>query len=68
MDEFIKAMDEGNEFDLETNNDAEFVVKKSYLSKTDPCFCGSGKKVIDCCLPEEEFNRLAMEDMKKRKK
>lgn len=68
MDEFTKAMDDGEEFELQSNDDAEFIVKKSYLSKTDPCYCGSGKKVIECCIPEDKFNRLAMEDMKKRNK
>jgi hypothetical protein len=38
---------------------------KSVLNKTDPCFCGSGKIVIDCCIPENEFNKIVLEEMKK---
>lgn len=59
MKEFERALD-GESINLESGEDAEFVIKKSWLSKTDPCFCGSGKKVIDCCIPEEEFNSQAL--------
>ncbi|HEY0669530.1 MAG TPA: SEC-C domain-containing protein [Sphingobacteriaceae bacterium] len=59
MKEFERALD-GESINLESGEDAEFVIKKSLLSKTDPCFCGSGKKVIDCCIPEEKFNSLAL--------
>ncbi|GAB3013828.1 hypothetical protein GCM10027051_16330 [Niabella terrae] len=61
MKEFEKALD-GENIILESGEDAEFVIKQSYLSKTDPCFCGSGKKVIDCCIPEHEFNSIALKE------
>jgi hypothetical protein len=61
MKEFERALD-GDSINLESSEDAEFVIKKSLLSKTDPCFCGSGKKVIDCCIPEEKFNSLALRE------
>jgi hypothetical protein len=59
--EFSRALD-GENINLESGDDAEFVIKRSWLSKTDPCFCGSGKKVIDCCIPEKEFNSLALRE------
>jgi len=61
MKEFERALD-GESINLESGEDAEFVIKKSLLSKTDPCFCGSGKKVIDCCIPEKQFNSLALRE------
>jgi hypothetical protein len=61
MKEFERALD-GESINLESGEDTEFVIKKSWLSKTDPCFCGSGKKVIDCCIPEEKFNSLALRE------
>jgi hypothetical protein len=67
MKEFEKAM-EGENINLENVDDAEFVIRKSYLSKNDPCFCGSGKRVIDCCIPEEKFNELAREEILRQRK
>lgn len=61
MKEFERALD-GESINLESAEDAEFVIKKSLLSKTDPCFCGSGKKVYDCCIPEKQFNSLALRE------
>jgi len=61
MKEFERALD-GESINLESGEDAEFVIKKFLLSKTDPCFCGSGKKVIDCCIPEKQFNSLALRE------
>jgi uncharacterized protein YecA (UPF0149 family) len=58
MDELIDAKDNNN-IELNSSQDAEFLVRKSYLGKTDLCFCGSGKKVIDCCIPEEKFNEIS---------
>ena len=48
--------------------DADFIVKKSWLSKTDPCYCGSGKKVIDFCIHEQQFNKLAIEELERQQK
>lgn len=64
MKEFEQAIENDSIGEL-SSNDADFVVKKSYLSKKDPCFCGSGKIVIECCIPEDEFNKLAMDEMKR---
>ncbi len=64
MKEFERALD-GESINLESGEDAEFVIKKSWLSKTDPCFCGSGKKVIDCCIPETEFNEIGLQELRK---
>jgi len=61
MMEFERAMD-GENIKLDSEEDAEFIIKKSWLNKTDPCFCGSGKIVIDCCIPEKEFERIAFEE------
>jgi hypothetical protein len=68
MKEKIKEFEQAIETDsinINSSEDAEFIVKKSVLNKTDPCFCGSGKKVIDCCIPENEFNKIVAEEMKK---
>lgn len=59
--EFERALD-GEGISLESGEDAEFIIKHSKLSKTDPCFCGSGKKVIDCCILEAEFNSIALRE------
>lgn len=67
MKEFEQAI-HNDEIVLESSDDADFIVKKSYLSKNDPCYCGSGKKVIDCCLPEEEFDRIARKEKMKEQK
>lgn len=64
MKEFERALD-GDSINIESGEDAEFVIKKSTLSKTDPCFCGSGKKVIDCCIPDERFNEIALKELRK---
>ncbi|TDO05392.1 SEC-C domain-containing protein [Sunxiuqinia elliptica] len=61
MDKVIKAS-EGEAVDFDEGEAEEFVVKKSYLSMNDPCYCGSGKKVIDCCIPKEEFLRLSQKN------
>lgn len=58
MDKFIRAS-EGEKVEFEDSESGEFIVRKTYLSQNDNCFCGSGKKVIDCCLPKEEFEKLA---------
>lgn len=65
MQEFERAL-EGDSINLESGDDAEFIVKKSWLSKTDPCFCGSGKKVIDCCISDDKFNEMAIEEKRKK--
>lgn len=64
MQEFERALD-GESINLESGENAEFVIKKSWLSKTDPCYCGSGKHVIDCCIPEEKFNEIVIQEWKK---
>jgi hypothetical protein len=64
MKEFEEAIDNDSIREL-SSDDAEFVVRKSYLSKKDPCFCGSGKVIVDCCIPEEEFNKIAQKEMQK---
>jgi len=64
IDKFIKAM-EGEPTEFSKGESEEFIVKKSSLSATDPCFCGSGEKVIDCCIPKEEFFRISKEQREK---
>lgn len=65
MNEFQEAM-ESDAIDFEGGDETEFIIKKSYLGKDDVCFCGSGKRVIDCCIPEAEFNKLAHKEWLKR--
>lgn len=64
INEFERALD-GESINLESSEDAEFIIRKSYLSKTDPCYCGSGKKVIDCCIPDEKFNEITIQELRK---
>jgi hypothetical protein len=66
MKEFEKAI-RGEPIQLRNEESPEFIVKESFLSKNDPCYCGSGKRVIDCCIPEAEFNRIAIENMHKKR-
>ena len=63
IQEFSRASD-GKSITL-GSEDGEFILRKSYLNKDDLCFCGSGMKVIDCCLPEKEFMCLTIEEMKR---
>ena len=58
MDKIFKAS-EGEDVEFDVGEAEEFIVKKSYMSMTDPCFCGSGKQVIDCCIPREEFIKIS---------
>ena len=58
MDEFERAMN-GEPISTQQGEETEFIIKTSYLSADDPCFCGSGKKVIECCIPPEKFKELA---------
>ena len=58
MDEFQRAS-KGEKIEWENGEEPEFIIKESWLSKNDPCYCGSGKKVIECCIPEEKFNQMA---------
>lgn len=54
MNEFERAM-KGEKVEMYEGEEPEFIIKESYLSADDPCYCGSGKKVIDCCIPLEKF-------------
>lgn len=63
MREFEKALD-GDNIKLESSDDAEFILKKSLLSKTDPCYCGSGKKICECCIPDEKFKEIALKQIR----
>ncbi|MEZ0181919.1 SEC-C domain-containing protein [Flavobacterium oncorhynchi] len=63
MQEFEKALD-GDNIKLESSDDAEFILKESLLSKTDPCYCGSGKKVNECCIPDEKFKEIALKQIR----
>lgn len=57
MDEFERAM-KGEKIEMQEGEEAEFIIKESFLSADDPCYCGSGKKVIECCIPPEKFKEL----------
>jgi len=58
MDEFERAA-KGEKIDWKDGDEPGFIMTKSSLSKTDPCYCGSGKRIIDCCIPEDKFNQMA---------
>lgn len=65
MDKFEKAMN-GEHVEFAEGETEEFFVKKSSLSMNDPCLCGSGKKVIECCIPKEEFVKISKEQGEKK--
>lgn len=58
LDKILKAS-EGEDMKFDEGEADEFIVRKSYLSMSDPCFCGSGKQVIDCCIPREKFIKMS---------
>lgn len=57
FNEFFEAIKNGKDIDLK-NDEADFILRASYLSKDDFCFCGSNKKIIDCCIPEEKLDEI----------
>lgn len=63
MQEFEKALD-GDDIKLESSDDAEFILKKSFLSKNDPCYCGSGKKLNECCIPDDKFKEITIKQIR----
>lgn len=65
IDKFEKAMN-NEHVEFSEGETEEFFVKKSSISMNDPCLCGSGKKVIDCCIPKEEFIRVSKEQEKRK--
>lgn len=60
MDMFEKAS-RGNSIPSEGREEQNFIIKKSKLNINDPCLCGSGKKVRDCCIPPEKFIEIIKE-------
>lgn len=54
MDMIIKAS-EGEQVDFEGSGIEDFYVRKSFINENDPCFCGSGKILKECCVPRDEF-------------
>lgn len=54
MDKFERAAN-GEAVEFEDGEEEQFIVKTSYLSMDDDCFCGSGKVIIDCCMTKEQF-------------
>jgi hypothetical protein len=56
MDKFIRAS-KGEKVEFEEGEEEQFIVKTSWLSKDDPCYCGSGKIIIECCMTNDQFNK-----------
>jgi hypothetical protein len=65
MKKFETAMN-GEHVEFTDGETEEFFVKKSSLSMDDPCLCGSGKKVVDCCISREKFIEISKEQVKKK--
>lgn len=65
MKEFEKAGD-GSATGMTNGDMGSFVIRKSFMSKNDPCVCGSGKKVIECCVTEDQFNQAARDQIANR--
>jgi len=56
MKEFEKANAE-DAIQMQKGDSGSFFTRMTYMGKNDPCFCGSGKKIIDCCITEEQFDK-----------
>lgn len=48
FEEVLKAAESGEQGSF--NGEPDFVTKTTYMRPTDPCVCGSGKQLKDCCL------------------
>lgn len=48
FEEILKAAESGKQGNFE--GEPDFVTKTTYMRPTDPCVCGSGKQLKDCCL------------------
>ena len=64
MKEFEQVLENGTT--LESLDKPDFIIRQSRMSEHDPCFCGSGKKVIDCCIPEQKFDELILKQQSKK--
>ena len=54
MEKILKSTN-GEKVDFDDGEAVEFIVRKSLIRANDPCICGSGKKLIECCVSPEEF-------------
>lgn len=48
FEEVLKAAESGEQGNFD--GEADFVTKTTYMRPTDPCVCGSGKQLKECCL------------------
>lgn len=48
FEEILKAAESGKQGNFD--GEPDFVTKTTYMRPTDPCVCGSGKQLKDCCL------------------
>jgi len=60
MQEFEKA-NAGEPVEMKKGDHGSFFTRMTYMGKNDPCFCGSGKKLIDCCISEQQFDKTVMD-------
>jgi hypothetical protein len=60
MKEFEKA-NAGEAIEMQKGDHGSFVTRKTFMGKDNPCFCGSGKKIINCCITEEQFNKVVID-------
>ena len=65
MKKFEKAMN-GGQVEFGEGDAEEFIVKQSTIGPNDPCLCGSGKKVVECCIPKEEFIKISKDQSEKK--
>lgn len=55
FEEVLKAAESGERGDFV--GEPDFVTKTFYMRPTDPCVCGSGKPLKDCCLLKNKNNQ-----------
>lgn len=55
MKSFEKA-NKGPAINMENGDEGMFITRVTYMGKNDPCTCGSGKKLIECCINERQFD------------
>lgn len=65
MKEFEKA-NAGEAINMKKGDQGSFVTRMTHMGKNDPCFCGSGKKLIDCHLTEEQFDKAVKDQAAKK--
>jgi hypothetical protein len=55
MMSFEKA-NAGPAIDMKNGDDGMFMTRVTLMSRNDPCSCGSGKRLTECCITDQQFD------------